>query len=150
MTGPPVLAEDVKTLKYITTIVSALWPAPISGAVHVGRRLDAQNNYGYRAIVTGFDSNRRLRRTLTELQVGNSRTEVLLRLLEAVEDITEGYFHKLDKESEAAEENEIQEEERENQGTAMQEGRPATEAGTRVVDWLATSSFTHGSQPSPL
>lgn len=138
MTSLPILAEDVKTLKYITTVVSSLWPAPVSGAVHVGRRLNAQGNYEYRAIVTGYDKKRKSKGTLTQIHVAGTRLEVLLKLLEEVEDITETYLKKVETDlgriKEAVKQEEVEDGQEEGQEDAAVLGG---QAAARVKDWLA-------------
>lgn len=90
MTSPPVTRDDIDTLTFLNILVAGLFPLPVSGAVQLGRRNFGLGSGGYRAMVTGnpvvASPNGLLTTVLIPVQVANSRSEVLLKLLEAVED----------------------------------------------------------------
>ena len=95
MTGPPVSQEDVNTVTFINLLVKGLFPSPHpSGAVKLGRLKNELGILEYRATVTGYyhevntfnGKHVELMTNLIEVQVADSRSEVLLKLLEAVEE----------------------------------------------------------------
>jgi len=82
MTNPPVSQEDVNTLTFIDLLVTRLSQSPhSSGTVKLCRLKNELGIVEYRATVTGHCLT-----DLIEVQVADSRREVLLKLLEAVED----------------------------------------------------------------
>ncbi|KAI4962189.1 hypothetical protein J4E86_001221 [Alternaria arbusti] len=88
MTILPVSQADVNTLTYINLLVKGIFPFPHpSAAVKLGCLKNELGIVKYRA---RFDTSSgkpvELMTDLIEVQVADSRSEVLLKLLEAVED----------------------------------------------------------------
>ena len=96
MTILPVSQADVNTLTYINLLVKGIFPFPHpSAAVKLGCLKNELGIVEYRARVIScyhhrFDTSSgktvKLMADLIEVQVAGSRSEVLLKLLEAVED----------------------------------------------------------------
>lgn len=102
MTSQTVLLEDVNILTFLNDLVSSLWPGCRTATVHLSHHLDEQDKLEYRAAVQASAVLGRgiIFRHLTEIEVAGSRGEVLLKLLEKVESLTETRFQRIEKKPE--------------------------------------------------
>jgi len=97
MASRPVTRDDVNNLKLLNFLVTSLFLPNFHAAVKIARRRTTNGNFEYCAMVIGYPvmiiSQASFQETVfVPMQVANSRSEVLLKLLEAVENYDAARF----------------------------------------------------------